>query len=390
MIRLAHCWSSDRGIAGSAAYDAPLLERGWEVTHVTPPGPGVDLGPARGSRWLRHGLTRRFDPWGDLWNGARLYRTWRRERFEIVHTHHVKVGLVARVTAAAARTPIVVHTLHGLFFSLATPWLARAFHAACERVANRRVDAVLFQCREDAETLLRCRAVAPRKLEWIGNGVDLERFHATAVPDAERQQARRELGVEPDEVLFLSASRLVREKGIVELVAGAEAARREDRRVRLALAGFVDSGRSDAIDARLLAAAGRNGVLVLGHRDDMPRLYAACDAVVLASWREGLPRTLLEGAAMARPLLGTQVRGIREVIRPGENGLLAAERSAVGLAAGMLRLTRDPELRQRCGAHSAAEARAMYDVRQVAARVTAIYDRLLAEKALRGARQPGS
>lgn len=390
MIRLAHCWSSDRGIRGSAAYDAPLLARGWEVTHITPPGPGVDLGLERGARWLRHDLTRRFGPWGDLRNGARLFSAFRCERLQIVHTHHIKVGLVGRVVAAAARTPIVVHTLHGLVFSLATPWPARLFHAAGERLANRWTDAVLYQCHEDARTLLASHAVAAEKLVWIGNGVDRERFHAAAVSDAERQQVRRELGVAPDEVLFLCASRLVREKGIVELVAGAVEARRQDRRVRLALAGFVDTGRSDAIDASLLAAARRDGVLVLGHRDDMPQLYAACDSVVLASWREGLPRTLLEGAAMARPLLGAEVRGIREVVRPGENGLLVAERSAAGLAEGMLRLARDPDLRERCGSHNAEEAREKYDVRQVVARVTAVYDRLLAEKARRGAWQPGS
>jgi glycosyltransferase involved in cell wall biosynthesis len=132
----------------------------------------------------------------------------------------------------------------------------------------------------------------------------------------------------------------------------------------------------------MLDAARAAGVLLLGRRADMPRLYAASDVVVLASWREGLPRVLMEGAAMGKPLLASDVRGCREIVRPPENGLLAPVRDADALSRAMRQLAADPVQRAAWGAANAREARERYDIRAVVPRVFAVYQRLLDAKGL--------
>ena len=376
-VRLAHTWSSDLGIPWSTVYDATLEPRGYEIWHLTPDGPHAARARAQGKRWLPLQLSRRIDIRGDLAGACRLYRDLRRERFDIVHTHAIKVGLIARVVATAARVPVIVHTMHGLVYSMETPGAKRRLHALLERIASLRIDAILAQSREDAATLVATGVVPPERIIWVGNGIDLTCFRPARLDAAARAALRVGLGVAADDVLFFTAGRLVREKGVVELLEAALAARHEEPRVRLAIAGEADRDKADAIDSALLARARGAGVLVLGRRDDMPELYAAADVIALPSWREGMPRVLMEGAAMGKPLLASDVRGCREIVRAGDNGLLVPVRDPAALARAMVTLAREPELRARLGAVNRAEADPRYDVRRVAARLASIYEELL-------------
>src|SRR5688572_16991535 len=129
MIKLAHVWSHGLGIPASLPFCAPLAARGWEITFVCPPSHYTARATEQGMGFLPLALRRKLHPPSDLAGAAQLVRYMRRERWQIVHTHNIKVGHMARVLAAAARVPIVVHTLHGLAYSLDDPWLRRTGHA---------------------------------------------------------------------------------------------------------------------------------------------------------------------------------------------------------------------------------------------------------------------
>ena len=382
-IRLAHVWSHDVGIPASLPFVRPLVGRGWDISFICPPGEHGALATREGMRVQPLALRRDFHPPSDVIGATQLVRYFRGDRPHIVHTHAFKTGHLARVLAYATRVPIVIHTVHGQPYSLETPALRRKLLAAIEWLVSVRVDAILVQGEEDGRTLIETGAVPAERVTWIGNGIDLRWFEPASPAAAQaRREVRAELGVRDDDVLFLSAGRLVREKGFVELFAAAARARRDDRRVRLAVAGDIDIGKADALDPAVLDEARAAGVLLLGRRADMPRLYAASDVVVLASWREGLPRVLMEGAAMGKPLLASDVRGCREVVKPPRNGLLVPVGDAGALAQAMLALAADPEQRARWGADNAVEARARYDLDAVVPRVFAVYDRLLRERGL--------
>lgn len=381
-IRIAHVCSSDLSIPALMPFCTPLLERGWDITMITPDGPFARRPMPAGMHWLPFRLKRRIDFAGDLAATVQLARYLKAGNFHIVHTHNIKSGQIGRVVATAMRTPIVVHTVHGMAYSLETPPLKRLGHAVLERVASVGCDLVFSQSREDLETYAATRVVRRDKLVWIGNGIDLRRFDPTspALMTA-RQRIRDELGIGSDEVVFFSAGRLIVEKGFLELFEAAGRARARDPRVRLVVAGALDE-RVDTLDTQTLDAARARDVLLLGRREDMPELYAASDVVVLASWHEGMPRVLMEGAAMGKPLLASDVRGCREIVQPPRHGLLVPVRDAAALERALLELARDDQLRARLGADNAAEAREVYAIERAVSLVSARYDDLLARAGL--------
>lgn len=381
-IRIAHVCSSDLSIPALMPFCMPLLARGWQITMVTPDGPFARGPLPAGMTWLPFVLKRRIDLGGDVVAAIQLARYLRRGRYHIVHTHNIKSGQIGRVVAAAMRTPIVVHTIHGMAYSLETPLLKRAGHALLERVASTGCDLVFSQSFEDLETYVATKVISRDKLVWIGNGIDLRRFDPEApnVVD-DRERVRRELDIGSDEIVFFSAGRLIVEKGFIELFDAAARARSEDPRIRLVVAGALDE-RVDTLDATTLERARARGVLLLGRREDMPALYAASDVVVLASWHEGMPRVLMEGAAMGKPLIASDVRGCREVVQPPRHGFLVPVRDASALARTMLELARDSGLRERLGRDNAREARERYAIERAVETVNSKYDQLLARSRL--------
>jgi len=372
-VRLAHIFSSDLGIRSSLPYVAPLRDRDWEVTFITPDGPDVALGESEGYRWLPLGFTRRIDFLGDAVATAKLAALLARERFDIFHTHNVKVSLVGRVLAGLVRVPFVVHTLHGLAWSLETPEPQRSAHVLLERVASLSTDLVLSQSQTDRDAYVTMKVVPEDRIRVIGNGIDLARFDPDTVAADARPRLRASLGIGDDETLAIFPGRMVREKGLDEVYAAARLLAGD--KVRIAVAGRDDAERADPP-----ASDGPASVLVLGERSDMQELYAAADIVGLASWREGMPRVLMEAAAMGRPAVTTDIRGCRDVVRNGVTGELVPVRDPAALAAALRRLARDPERRRAYGEAGRREARERFDVRTSVAQVVAAYDDLLARR----------
>lgn len=376
-VRVAHVCSSDLSIPALMPFCVPLLDRGWEITMITPYGPHVEAPRPKGMDWLPLALRRRIDPASDLLGALQLARYFARRRYDIVHTHNIKAGQIGRVVAAAMRVPIVVHTIHGMAYSRDTPPVRRAMHATLEKLASLGCDLVFSQSREDLETYVATNVMSRDKLVLIGNGIDLRKFDPSGPAATRRAETRRALGVREEDTLFLSAGRLIVEKGFVELFQAAEIACRIVPGIRVAIAGQADD-RSDTLAAATLNRAREHGVLLLGRRNDMPELYAASDVIVLPSWHEGMPRVLMEGAAMGKPLLATDVCGCREIVVPPRNGLLVPVRNPRALADAMITLARDPKLRAQLGRENAREARDRYAIERSVGLINQAYNTLLA------------
>ncbi len=240
-------------------------------------------------------------------------------------------------------------TIHGVggLPGVDSPPLRRHAHALMERVASWGCDAILAQGQEDRDTVVATGAVEAAKVTVIGNGINLSRFDPATI---DRAAARASLGLlRADEILFLSAGRLIVEKGFVELFAAAAARRGRSTRAFASRSPGRRTRAPTRCRNAALADAARARVILLGRREDMPRLYAASDVVVLASWHEGMPRVLIEGAAMGKPLLASDVRGCREVT-PAGVGILVPVRDERALTRAMLDLAADPARRAALGA----------------------------------------
>ncbi|HMR81387.1 MAG TPA: glycosyltransferase, partial [Polyangiaceae bacterium] len=255
MIRLAHVWSADLGLLLSIPHIRHLIDRGWEVYGICPPGPRIDEIEQAGVRWLPHSLERKMLAKGDPKALLDLYRTYRRHRFHIVHTHNAKVGIAARVVAAAARVPIVAHTHNGLIYSLDSPATFKYGVAGLERIASEVAHCVFVQSQDDYDALVTTGGAHPDVLHLLGNGVDMARFDPRRFDASARRNIRTAMGVADQEILFFSAGRLVDEKGFVELFEAHRIARSENPAVRLAIAGPTDTERGLGIAASILERA---------------------------------------------------------------------------------------------------------------------------------------
>ena len=354
-------------------------DHGIDSVGISAPGPWVAELESRG---IRHvplaSSTRGVDPLADLKAMWELVKVIRRERPDILHTHNPKPGIYGRIIGWLMGVPIVVNTVHGIYAAPDDPLLKRAVVYTLEAVASRFSDAELVQSAEDAALMRRLRIAHPDKIQHLGNGVDLDRFDPRRAGPDVRAEVRAELGVGPDDVVVGCVGRLVLEKGFAELFQAAEGL--DDRFVVVCI-GPQDPDKPDAVPPELIERAAANGVRFLGMRTDMERLYAAMDVFVLPSHREGFPRAAMEASAMGLPVVATDIRGCREVVDPGRNGLLVPVGDPRALREAIEELA-DPQVRRRLSAGARTKAEEAFDERRVVEKVMATYLRLARQRGL--------
>jgi len=321
-----------------------------------------------GLRAIPFGMNRRgLNPLTLLREALALACIYRRERPDVVH--HVALrpvvvgGLAARL--AGIRSTISAVTGMGFLFTDGgrLPWVRRAVQQVLPWLLSRGL--TIVQNDDDAQQLAACGLPLVRLRLILGAGVDTERFApgpTSAVAAAP---------------VVMMASRLLWDKGVGEFVEAA-------RRLRSCGARFVLVGAPDADNPASIADADLSqwiaeGVLEWwGHSEDMAATLALADLVCLPSYREGLPKVLLEAMACGKPCITTDTPGCREAVRHEDNGLLVPVKDPKGLAAAIGRLLDDPKERQRMGARGRELAVGEFSQKQVIEATLAVYLEVLA------------
>lgn len=346
-----------------------LREEGFEVTSISAPGPWTADLEAEGIRhvpWLN--ATRSWNIRSDVRAFRELRDIFRRERFDLVHTHNPKPGILGRVAARLAGVPAVINTVHGLYTTPEDPVAKRFAVLGLERFAARFSDLELYQSEEDLAWARRMGLVRGSKGVLLGNGTDLSRFDPAAARPERLARLRDELGIRGGALVVGTVGRLVAEKGYRELFTAARRIRARTPEVRFLVAGSPDVEKADAITPREMERA-RHDVVFAGWREDVRDLYALMDVFVLPSWREGVPRSAIEAAAMGKAMVLTDIRGCREVARDGVEGILVPPRDPARLTEAIETLLEDRAARERMGRAARARAEERFDERRVAATV---------------------
>jgi len=358
-----------------------IRDAGAEVVGISAPGPWVPELEAAGIRHIPlKSSTRRMDLLADLRAARDLWRILGRERFDVLHTHTPKPGFYGRVLGRLAGVPIVVNTVHGLYATEDDHWLKRAVVYGLEAIASRCSDAELVVSSEDLELLHRWRISPRNRSKLVGNGVDLARFDPTRFDAEARRRLRETFGVTSDQIVVGVVGRLVAEKGYPELF---EAARILSDRYAFLAIGPHDPDKADALPKRMLNEAQAAGVRILGMRNDVDELHAGFDIFVLPSHREGLPIAAIEAAASGLPIIATDIRGCRQVVDHGRNGLLIPVGNAKAMAAAITRLGEDPETRTSMARAGRRKAEDEYDERRVVETVIETYNDVARRKGVR-------
>ncbi|MNV41721.1 N,N'-diacetylbacillosaminyl-diphospho-undecaprenol alpha-1,3-N-acetylgalactosaminyltransferase [compost metagenome] len=225
---------------------------------------------------------------------------------------------------------------------------------------------MIFQNANDRDLLKSLGAVRDEQVVMIrGAGVDLDAYRASPEPPA-------------PPVVVTMVARLLRDKGVREFVEAAAMLRARGVPVTMQLVGGLDAGNPASATQQEVDAWQRDGaVQALGERSDIAELYAASHIAVLPSYREGLPKSLIEAAACGRAVVTTDVPGCRDAIEPSQTGLLVTVRDAQSLADAIARLAEDAALRQRMGAAGRALAESEFDIKRVARVHVELYDALV-------------
>jgi glycosyltransferase involved in cell wall biosynthesis len=352
-----------------------LRSLGHDVRAVSGPGPWVQSVRDAGVPVDIVPLTREIRPLRDLRAFIALVAYFARRRPDAIHTHTPKASILGQWAALVARVPHRVHTIHGLYFPGHMRPGRRWFYVLLERLQMRPAHAILSQNREDLETCRVDRLCDVSRLSYLGNGIDVERFHPR---NLERRIAvRRALGIADDTLVVGMVGRVIREKGYLEYFAAAKLLHAAHPAAVFLAIGPHEPWKADTIGADDIAAYGLGDALrLLGHRDDVDDLYAAMDVLTLPSHREGFPRAPMEAAATGLPVVVTDVRGCRETVVDGETGALVPVHDPTKLADAIGSLLDDANLRTRMGQRGRALAEARFDQKLVFERVAATYARL--------------
>lgn len=308
-----------------------LVERleahGYEVILAAPPDEEADdrLFCGRGFEPLRFSR-KGFNPLAELLALVRFIRLFRRVRPRFVLSWTPKPNIYASLAGRLLGVQVIPN-ISGLGSVFIRDGLLARLVGALYRHAFARSPRVFFQNDEDMAAFIAAGWLDATRAERLpGSGVYLEHFSAQPLPL-------------PEPFVFLYAGRLLADKGLRELVEAARQLRRNGNRFVLRMAGFLDPGNPTAISRRELDGWIKSGTVeYLGHLDDVHPALAAAHCVVLPSYREGVPRSLLEAAATARPLIATDVRGCRDALVAEQSGMLCTPKSADSLADCMARM----------------------------------------------------
>lgn len=286
-------------------------------------------------------LRRRLSPLGDLLALVWLYRYFRRERPAIVATHLAKAGTVGRLAAALARVPVRVHTFHGHvldgYFGKATT----SFFLGVERLLGRLTTRFVAISPEIAADLDRL-GIGRGKTSIVRLGLELD-----GLADQPRGALRRDLGIAEGTTTVGIVGRLVPIKAHDLFLQAAAAIARTHPDVCFIIVG--DGELWDELHREVEERGLSGRVHFTGWRSDLGAVYADLDVVVCCSRNEGTPVSLIEACAAGRPVVGTRVGGIPDIIAAGVNGLLVPSGDAAALAGAIVQLVDDPERRRLMG-----------------------------------------
>ena len=387
-VKVAHVTTVATSLHGLLLNQMKSIQsKGYEVVGISSPGEEVSLLEAAGIRHVGIRMSRKVTPLLDLVSLARLYLVMRQEAFTIVHTHTPKAGLLGQVAARFAGVPIVVNTVHGFYIHDLMHPILRRFYISLERIAARCSDVILSQNHEDVETASSVGICLPEKIKHLGNGIDLSIFNRDRVKIGDIRRKRQQLGIPDDTKVVGFVGRLAgKRKGFIDFLKACQRVATHCPNVRFLIIGDADVGKADAVGPSTAKDYGvSDQCLFLGLRPnaELPNLYAVMDLLVLPSLFEGMPRVVIEAAAMGVPAVVTNVKGNREVVEHGRNGLLVPLGDPQALADAIIDLLTNPEKAKCMGEEAYRMARERFDERVVFEKVSNEYSRLLAEKDLR-------
>lgn len=322
---------------------------------------------------IRH-LLQEVNIFSDLIALWELILLLKHQKYDIIHTHNSKAGFTGRLAAKIAGVPIVVHTIHGFsFHDFERPQRQKLF-ILLERFAARFADKLITVSEPLKQWGLRLGIGKAAQYITIYDGIEIEKFKMDFLPE----KKKLEFGIEPEELVVGSISKLWEGKGLEEILRAAQKVILVVPNVKFI---FVGEGYLREKLERLTQELGlSNHVIFTGFRRDIPEINAIFDIAVLASLFEGLGRVLLEAMVLGKPVVATRVGGIVDVVDDGKNGILVPPGDYNAFATALITLLQDRQLRVKMGEAAKQKIDERFSAQTMVKKIEELYDELISQK----------
>lgn len=361
-----------------------MSENGFEVIGISSSGEALkEVEKNEGVKIYAVEMTRRITPFKDLRAVYQLYKFFKKEKPDIVHTHTPKAGTLGMLAAWLARVPIRLHTVAGMPLLVAKGSKRKLLNFV-EKLTYRWATKVYPNSFKMKDIILDGKYTSENKLRVIGNGssngINTTYFSSGNIPNDVIKELRNRFGVAQNDFVFIFMGRIVRDKGIVELVSAFKRFQERYPDARLLLVGTMES-MLDPLPKEILDEIKTNeGIIEAGWQTDVRPWFAASDALLFPSYREGFPNVVMQAGAMGLPSVVTDINGCNEIIIEGENGYIIPVYDADALYERMLWLVENKERTERMARNARPLIESRYEQSAVWQALLEEYNLLLESK----------
>lgn len=305
-----------------------------------------------------------------------LYRLMKQKQYHVVHVHTEIAAVIARIAAKVVGVPVVLYTAHGFYIYEGMNKLIRIMVICLEKLLGEATTDYIFAVSKEAEQIAKRHYFLPHdRVIYIGNGVNLNMFADIGC----RADYRISLGLSGSDKVIGYVGRIVKEKGVLDLLEAFRHVREHFSNAKLLIIGdTLESDRDKSTKEEMIRMIAEYKlephVVLTGFRDDVPVLLKTMDIFVLPSYREGLPISLLEAMASSLPVVATDISGCREAVENGVTGILIPVKQPVSLANELTKLLLNPDLAKRMGAAGRERVISNYNLNDVIAKQVSIYN----------------
>lgn len=292
-------------------------------------------------------MTRKITPFKDLLAIIKLYFFLKREKPYIIHTHTPKAGMVGMIASKFAGVPHRLHTVAGLPL-LEVSGIKRKVLDIVEKITYACATKVYPNSLGLQEIIISNKFCSPIKLKVIGrgssNGIDTSVFNPELFSEEQKNQLKDDLGIKDQDYVFVFVGRLVKDKGINELVSAFHKLSLKRENVKLLLVGYLETELDPLQEITLSTIKNNENIIETGFQSDVRPYFAISNALVFPSYREGFPNVVMQAGAMNLPCIVTNINGCNEIISQNENGFIIPVKNQEAIQEAMFKILDKPLL----------------------------------------------
>lgn len=320
-------------------------------------------------------LVREVSLFNDLIALLKLIKIIRRDKFDIVHTHESKAGILGRVAGKLAGVPVIIHSPHGHIFYGYFGYIKTTIFILLERFTALFTDKIITLTKKEIEEHLKVKIGNRDKFTFIYNGIELDKFEKV---DVNVREKRGQLSLPLDVSVVATVARLVPVKGHKYLI---DAAAEVVKSIPQARFLFIGDGKlREELQEQAENLGLSSNILFLGWRKDVLEILPIIDLFVLPSINEGLGMVLVEAYAFGKPVVATNVGGIPEVVEDKKTGLLTPPKDSKKLAQAIIELLEDPKRAKKMGEEGKKKVITTFGVDVMVEKIERLYEELIRGK----------